>query len=139
MDTKPTCENPEPKIGMPEKAAIQGKQAEAAFPDSKELYRTFINATSDMVFLKDAQLRHIVVNQPLAVFFGKPEADIIGKTDDELMPQIAADNCRASDLSALENMSIVVSEETVGDQVYETHKFPVMLGCHEKGVGGDYP
>jgi len=112
------------------------KRAEEALRESEELYRTFINATSDMVFLKDELFRNIVVNKSLAAFFGKPEGEIIGKSDFELMPQIAAEKCRQTDLAALASTSVIISEETVGDQVLETLKFPVELGRNMTGVGG---
>lgn len=112
------------------------KRAEEELQESEALYRTFINATSDMVFLKDEQLCNIVVNQSLAAFFGKQEKEIIGKSDFELMPQAAAERCRQTDLEALASKSIVVSEETIDDQVYRTYKFAVDLGRHRTGVGG---
>ena len=112
------------------------KRAEEALRESKELYRTFINATPDMVFLKDEQFRHIVANKWLAAFFGKPEGEVVGKSDFELMPQTAAEKCRHTDLEALSSKSIFVSEEIVGDQWYETLKFPVELGQNRVGVGG---
>ncbi|MFA6414007.1 MAG: PAS domain S-box protein [Syntrophales bacterium] len=112
------------------------KQAEQKLGESEELYRTFINATSDMVFLKDELFRNIVVNQSMAVFFGKPEGEIIGKSDFELMPQMAAEKCRQTDLAVLSSPSVFISEEIVGDHVYETLKFPVELGCNRIGVGG---
>ncbi|MFA5179962.1 MAG: PAS domain S-box protein [Syntrophales bacterium] len=118
------------------KSIIRRKQAEHALRESEELYRTFINATSDMVFLKDELLRNIVVNQSMAAFFGKPEGEIIGKSDFELMPQIAAEKCRHTDLEALASTSVITTEEIVGDQLYETLKFPVELGRNRIGVGG---
>jgi len=119
-----------------EKSESDRKQAEEALREGEERYRTFINATSDMVFLKDELFRNIVVNKSLATFFGKPEGEIIGKSDFELMPQIAAEKCRQTDLEALSNQSIFISEEIVGDQWYETLKFPVELGHNRVGVGG---
>jgi two-component system, cell cycle sensor histidine kinase and response regulator CckA len=112
------------------------KQIEQELKESEELYRTFINATSDMVFLKDEQFRNIVVNKTMAAFFGKPEGEIIGKSDFELMPQLAAENCRRTDLAALSGLSVFTAEEIVGDHVYETLKFPVELGKNRIGVGG---
>jgi len=112
------------------------KRAEEALRESKELYRTFINATSDMVYLKDEQFRNIVVNKSMAAFFGKPEGELIGKSDFELMPQIAAKKCRQTDLEALSNKSTFISEEIIGDHWYETLKFPVELGRNRVGVGG---
>lgn len=112
------------------------KQAEQELRKSKELYRTFINATSDMIFLKDEQSRNIVVNRPLAAFWGSKEEDIIGKSDFELMPPDAAERCRQTDMEALTSKSVVTSEEFIGDQIYETLKFPVNLGEGKIGVGG---
>lgn len=112
------------------------KRAEEALRGSEALYRTFINSTPDLVFLKDEQFRHIVVNQLLAQFFGRTEEEAVGRTDFELMPPAAAERCRETDLEALKRKSVVSSEEKVGDQVYETHKFPVPLGKGRTGVGG---
>ena len=52
------------------------------------------------------------------------------------MPQIVAEKCRQTDMEALRNKSVVASEEIVGDQVYDTLKFPVDLGHNKTGVGG---
>ena len=112
------------------------KQAEQALRESENLYRIFINATSDMVFLKDELLRNVVVNKSMASFFGKPEEEIIGKTDFELMTQFAAEKCMQTDMESLSNKSIFSSEEIIGDHVYETLKFPVELGQNRIGVGG---
>jgi two-component system, cell cycle sensor histidine kinase and response regulator CckA len=112
------------------------KQAEEKLRDREALYRTFINATSDMVFVKSEQFRNIVINQSLAKFLGKTEEEIIGKSDFELMPQIVAEKCRQTDMEALTSKSIITSVETVGDQVYEILKFPVDLDRNRTGVGG---
>jgi PAS domain S-box-containing protein len=111
-------------------------KAEKALRESENLYRTFINATSDMVFLKDELFRNIVINEPFSAFMHRPEGDLIGKNDFEIMPQSAAQNCRNSDMKALKSKSVVISEEKIGDHVYEALKFPVDLGNSKTGVGG---
>ncbi|MEI7636909.1 MAG: PAS domain S-box protein [Syntrophus sp. (in: bacteria)] len=112
------------------------KRAEQVLRETENLYRIFINATSDMVFLKDELLRNVVVNKSMASFFGKPEEEIIGKSDFELMPQFAAEKCRQTDMESLSKNSIFTSEEIIGDHVYETLKFPIELGNNRIGVGG---
>jgi len=107
----------------------------AALRQSEELYRTFINSTTDLVFLKDSQLRHILVNTAYQEFFSKTEEEVVGKTDFELMPEVFAAACRASDLKALEAMDTTVTREAQGERVYETRKFPVRLGEGQIGVG----
>ncbi len=124
------------QIKKMESEAAADRQAKQALQKSEMLYRTFINATQDMVFLKDEQFRNIVVNQSLAEFFGKREDEIIGKSDFELMPREAAERCRQTDIDALASNSIIISEEIIEDQVYEIHKFPVNLGQNKTGIGG---
>lgn len=120
---------------MNREAAVS-RQAERILKKSEMLYRTFINATQDMVFLKDEKFQNIVVNQSLAEFFDRREEEIIGKSDFELMPRDAAERCRETDMDALKKNSVIISEEVIDDQVYETHKFPVKLGQNKIGIGG---
>jgi len=89
-----------------------------------------------MAFLKDEQLRYILVNTANARFFGRPAEEAHGRTDDELMSAEAAENCRSSDLRALEAGSVVVTTEALGDKVHESRKFPVELGDGRVGIGG---
>jgi PAS domain S-box-containing protein len=111
------------------------KKAENALRESKQLYQTFIDSTSDMVFLKDEGFRNIIVNNKLAAFLGGDESDIIGKSDFLLMSEEDAMNCLQTDRAALESQSIVISEQTIEDRIFETRKFPVILGKTKTGVG----
>ena len=112
------------------------KRAQEALKESENTYRTFIDASADMVFLKDDRFRHIVANQNLAEFFQKSKDEVIGKTDFDLMPEYAAKQCREADMQALAKKAAVTSEEIVGDRVFETIKFPVELKNNQTGVGG---
>jgi PAS domain S-box-containing protein len=124
------------RVAELEASEAERKRAEEALKESEERYRAFVHATSDMVFVKDERFRHLIANKALATFLGKEQVDIIGKTDFELMPAYAAENCRTSDLQALETQSVVVTEEQVGGRIYETTKFPVPLQGDKTGVGG---
>lgn len=104
------------------------KKAEQDKLASDEKYHAFINASLDMVYLKDEKLRYAMINSNLAEYFGMSVESVIGRTDFELMPVDAADNCRKSDLATLKLNSIVVTEEEVGDKIFETRKFPVTVG-----------
>ncbi len=112
------------------------KEVEAALKASEERYRTFIDSTSDAVFLKDDQLRYIIVNRLLRNFFQKEEYEIIGKRDSELRTKEAAIKARKADLKSLNSSSIVVFEEFVNNRVYEIRRFPVKLEENRVGVGG---
>ncbi|HOI72636.1 MAG TPA: PAS domain S-box protein [Syntrophales bacterium] len=112
------------------------KRVEEELKESETRYSTFINSTSDFVFLKDNHFQHIVANKALADFYGRTSEEIIGLSDFDLMPEEAAQNCRASDREAVTMGSVVSTEEAVGDRVFETTKFPVPLQSGKTGVGG---
>jgi PAS domain S-box-containing protein len=111
------------------------KQAEEALRASEVRYRTFIDATSDLVFLKDESFRYLMSNGANNSFLGKPEGNVIGCTDFDLMPNEAAEHCRASDQEALEKGKRVTAEESVGLRTYQTIKFPVPLPSGRVGLG----
>jgi len=103
---------------------------------SEENYRTFIDSTLDLVFLKDEHFRHILVNNAYTKYLGKKEYEIIGKTDFELLPKHMAEAFRQSDLNALKSKRPFVNEERNKDRVYETRKFSVKMGNKKFGIGG---
>jgi PAS domain S-box-containing protein len=119
------------------RAIMEQERTSELIRKSEERYRTFIDATSDLVFLKDGQSRHLIANNQLVRFFGKnTEAEVLGKTDFELMSADAAQGCRDSDLDALRLGTVLAAEERVGDRIYEARKFPVRIGDNTFGVGG---
>ncbi len=112
------------------------KKAVKALKQSEKKYHTFIDSTSDFVFLKDEQFRHVIVNKAYGDYLGKQKEEIIGKTDFDLLPPLLAEGCRRSDLSALKANGVIVNEEREGNRIYETRKFPVSLGDGKLGIGG---
>jgi len=112
------------------------KTMENALRASDDRYRTFIDSSSDGVFLKDERLRYVIVNKLLRSFFRKTEEEIIGRTDMELRPTEDAEKARKADLKSLKSSSIVVSEETIGNRIYETRRFAVTLADNKRGIGG---
>ena len=63
------------------------RSKERALRQSQRLYETFINATDDMAFLKDDELAlYVIINEANAAFFGLGVAEVVGRTDADLMP-----------------------------------------------------
>jgi PAS domain S-box-containing protein len=89
-----------------------------------------------MAFLKDDELRYVIVNEANAAYFGRSVGETIGRTDADLMPAEAAARCRLTDVGALESRATVLSHEEVDGRTYETRKFPVVLAGDRVGVGG---
>lgn len=112
------------------------KLAEESLKESEERYRTFIESTDDMAFVKDENFRYLMVNNVLADLFGKIPDEVIGKEDYELMSWEAAEDCKKSDLRAINEGRLVISEEVSSGKIFETRKFPVRFKNGKLGVGG---
>ena len=119
-----------------ERSETESKRAEEELKFSRQQLRLLIDAGPDFFFLKALDLRYQLVNIANAGFFGREEADILGRTDFELMPEEAAVACQQSDLLTIREKRTVVTIEPVGEKFYETHKFPVIVADKVVGVAG---
>lgn len=115
---------------------LEQTESNKALKDSEDRYLAFINASNDMIFLKDEQFRYIVANNAMASFFGMEKEEMIGKTDLELANKDKIFPCISSDKSALEASAAFTIEEMLGNRRCETTKFPVNLDNNQKGIGG---
>jgi PAS domain S-box-containing protein len=111
-------------------------KASEALRESEERYLAFINASEDMIFLKDDQFRYLVANNAIASFFGVTKEEMIGKTDQELACKTQIFPCISSDKKALEASEPFMLEEKLGNRFCETTKFPVLLKNRQRGIGG---
>ncbi len=110
--------------------------ANEALRQSEQRYRIFIDATSDMVFLKDEKLHHVVANRALATFLGREPRDVVGLDDFALMPADLAASCQDTDLQAIAGQATVTTLQSQGGRMFEVRKFPAPLGSGRTGVGG---
>jgi PAS domain S-box-containing protein len=79
-------------------AMIQRKQAQEELRTSYNLLRAIVEGTPDCIFVKDLQRRYRLVNSPTERIFGQSAADLIGRTDAEILsPQAAAAIIQADD------------------------------------------
>lgn len=114
----------------------ENKLATEALQESEKRYRKFINSTPDMVYIKDEELKYLVVNSTLCEYYRKTENEIIGKTDYDFIDKPFADKCRLTDKESLLSNDLVVDEESHGDLMFESVKFPVEYEKGKIGVGG---
>jgi PAS domain S-box-containing protein len=126
----------QPAVQVIARDITERKRTEVKLQESEERYRVFINSTGDMVFLKDENLKYVIVNKENAAFFNKVESEILGKTDFELMPEEAAQRCQLTDKIALCSDTVIIHKEEIGDKVYESRKFKILLKNGSYGVGG---
>ncbi|MEI6160087.1 MAG: ATP-binding protein [Roseococcus sp.] len=58
--------------------------------DDRELLRSVMESVPDEIFVKDSELRYVMVNGEVARVMGRAERDILGQTDDALLsPELA--------------------------------------------------
>jgi len=118
-----------------EQTSAELNQVQARLNESERRHRAFLDADSDLVFLKDDEFRYVVSNRANNEFLGKSEAEVLGRTDFDLMPRAVAERCRASDQEALRRDTCVVAEEAANGKIYQILKFPVPLANGRTGVG----
>ena len=75
--------------------------------------QTLIHAIPDLVWLKDPEGVYMGCNRAFERYFGAAEADIIGKTDHQLVSQAEADFFRQKDLEVIATGTTRVNEEWI--------------------------
>lgn len=85
----------------------------------KNLLKTVINTTDDLIFFKDCKLRYLGCNKSFERFIGKKESEIIGKNDFELFEEEVAKGFHEKDLAVIKAKRILINEEWV---LFETKK-----------------
>lgn len=75
-----------------------------------------LDASGDMVAIKDADLTLFYVNPALAAFLGRAAKDVVGRADHDLFPQDVADRLRADDLAVLLNATSVSHDHLVASR-----------------------
>jgi len=91
--------------------------------------RTIVESTSDAVFIKDREGRHLMVNNATLRFLGRSRAEVLGKTDLEIgLDENLARKLMASDHQVMESGEGRSMEETVptpdGPRVFLSNKVP---------------
>ncbi|MFO0558931.1 MAG: PAS domain S-box protein [Polyangiales bacterium] len=109
----------------------QLRQAERAKQTSESLLRTLFDALPDIVWLKDVEGRFLACNKQFERFVARSEAELIGKTDFDLVDREQAEFFRGKDRAALAAGRATVNEEWVRFQtdnrrgLLETTKTPL--------------
>lgn len=105
------------------------KKAERKLLETEKRQRDMLNNTSSLIYYKHLDGRYISVNKAFEQTFGLTEADLLDKTDYDVMPRAAADVCRDADLRALSADAPLENEETLlvngVEHTYISVKFPL--------------
>ena len=87
------------------------KRAEEAIARERILLRTIIDNIPIAVYAKDENGRKLLSNFFDLASFNKPESEVIGRTDMELLPKEVAEQTMADDLSVIRDGKKIVDRE----------------------------
>ena len=109
--------------------ATERVRAQHALEESQKFLLAIVENAPSLVYAKDLEGRYVLVNGQFERFAGMSRADVLGKTDGELMPPEIAASYRAADVEVIRTGAPSVREDilTLGDRVlsYVTTKFPL--------------
>ncbi len=106
------------------------KEAERRLEASERRFRTFMDNSPAVAFIKDAAGRRVYLNQRYRQIFQSGTQDLLGKTDFDLYPAEVAERLKKSDAAVLETRSPLRSIEQVPTPDGVVHhwlafKFPI--------------
>ncbi len=103
------------------------KKAEEALRLSEERLQDIIDNTTAVIFVKDLELRYLLVNREFKRRHGIRRDETRGKSDFDILPPEVAEAVRANDRRVIESGEPIQFEETVpsveGDRRYISAKF----------------
>jgi len=111
-------------------------QAEIAARENEAIYKTLLNSSYDLIYLKDSSLRYIAVNSNMQQYYGISEEALIGKQLNEMKPSDEASVWESRDRGVLISGKPLYVQDISGDRYFETIIFPVDMANHKRGVGG---
>jgi PAS domain S-box-containing protein len=116
------------------------KLAEQALRATEERFRIFMDHSPALAWLKDEHGRYVFANRSTLAALGLTAADLVGKSDADVMPPAQAEQCRSNDLSVLKTGAAAEMTETWQEADGEHHvlsvKFPIDVADGHRYVGG---
>ncbi len=116
------------------------RQAQQDLRRNEQRLRAIFDAAQDAIFIKDQDLKYVLANPATAGLFGLDQANLLGRSDEELFDPEHAAELRKTDTLALTGQ--VLTEEhqlPVGEQVrtFEITRAPIYDGAgHPVGLCG---
>lgn len=105
------------------------RQAEKKLEENQQLLQAVMEGTSAAMTIKDQDGRYILVNRQFERIVSKKRAEIIGRKDSEVLPQVAFEQVRKNDLEVFRTGESIQVEESIpwseGLRTYLTIKFPL--------------
>lgn len=105
------------------------RKSESAHRDSEERLRSILDHATAVVYMKDIDLRYVMVNRQFEKVFAVTNEQIRGKTDPEIFPKHLSDRLTSRDRIVIESGQPVEDEEQLmvkgKTETYISIKFPL--------------
>jgi len=115
-------------LGLSETLAQQNAEIDRA----REQLRTILDATTAVIYLKDADGRYLFVNRQFQEVFRLRREEVIGRMDEEALPPPVARMLQSEDAAVLGERAPRQLEEIIpahdGPRTYLSLKFPLLDG-----------
>ncbi|HEX6728007.1 MAG TPA: PAS domain S-box protein, partial [Nitrospira sp.] len=109
---------------------IERKQVEEALRESQDRFQAIMDNSPALIFLKDVEGRYLLINRRFEEAFHLVNRDVIGKTDEDILPQAEAAAFRANDRKVLKGGTPMEFEESAlhddGPHTNIVMKFPLL-------------
>ncbi|QIA06223.1 PAS domain-containing hybrid sensor histidine kinase/response regulator [Draconibacterium halophilum] len=115
-------------------------EAKEKAEENRRLLKTIVNATPDLIWVKDTNGIYLNCNKRFEDFFGKSKSEIIGKTDYDFVEKELADFFRNHDNRAMNAGGPIINEEEITfaidghSEILETIKTP-LAGSNNDIIG----
>ncbi|HLO65227.1 MAG TPA: PAS domain S-box protein [Azonexus sp.] len=114
----------------------QRVDAEQQRQKSLETLGRFIDHLPGMAYIKDSDTRLLIANHRFQQMLGRNPKELVGRLTEEIFPGDQGRRFAAADRRIMASGQAEVSEEMVGDKVYETIRFPIPHGDGPPELGG---
>jgi PAS domain S-box-containing protein len=119
---------------------MERRRVEEELAESQKLFLSFMNNIPGTAFIKDEQGRYLFTNPVGERLVNRKLADIVGKTDFDLMPAQVAQSIRDNDIAIFTTGQPIEELETLpqgdGSHYWMSFKFPVQDASGKQMLAG---
>jgi PAS domain S-box-containing protein len=116
---------------------VRRSNAERNATLTEQQLKVFLDSLSDLAFIKGPDMALLYANTAYMNYLGLSSIEeIIGKTDDQVLPAKLFHMCRISDEQVLHKNQPVSTQEIFDGRIYHVQKFPLPFPNGMTGVGG---
>ncbi|MCY1017427.1 PAS domain-containing protein [Pyxidicoccus sp. MSG2] len=116
-------------VGLADAVAQYGREQERGLRATESTLLGILDHAPAAIYAKDTRGRYLFINHTFAQNLGKSRGDVVGHTDQEMLPPDLAEVCELSDRQVLATGQTLVTDEHQlqpdGPHIFQSVKFPL--------------